>query len=306
MKASEIFRLYTWLGETFYRYKEITLHELNERWVKTEMSGGVPMLRQTFNRHREAMQEIFGFSIECNKSKNSYYIANNDSLIHNDFQSWMLDTLSISNMLMESGSLKERIVLEHIPAGKGYLRLIMNAMKENHKLLMTYRKFGQAESYTVEVDPYAIKVFKQRWYLLAKNYKRETPTIYALDRMEAVEELSKHFDYPEDFSPATFLTDCYGVVCDSKNKAQRIVIRAYYPYAHYLRTLPLHHSQTELTDTPEYADFELYLSPTFDFKQELLAQGKDVEVLKPDSLRNKMKEMMVEMIGRYGLKVVSD
>ena len=256
------------------------------------------MLRHTFNRHREALQEIFGFSIECNKRKNSYYIANHDSLLHNDFQEWMLDTLSISNMLIESSSIKERVVLEHIPAGKAYLRPILNAIRENHKLLMTYHKFGQ-EAYTIEVAPYAIKVFKQRWYLLAKNEKRERPAIYALDRMEAVQELNKPFDYPEDFSTEEFFRYGYGVICDPEIKPQRIVVRAYYRYAHYLRTLPLHVSQTELNDTAEYADFEFYLSPTFDFKQELLAQGKDIEVLEPASLREEMKQMAMELLERY-------
>ena len=299
MKSLEIFKLYTWLAEIFYSQGEITLNEINERWIKTELSGGIPMIRQTFNRHRAAIEEIFGFSIECNKSKNSYYIANNNSLTLNDYQSWMLDTLSISNMLMESGSLKDHIILEHIPAGKTHLRPIINAMKEKHKLKMTYCKFGQAEAYTILVDPYAIKVFKQRWYMLAKNTKRKEPSIYALDRMIAVEKTTEHFDFPEKFSTKEFFKHWYGVLCDPEKKPQRIVIRAYYPYANYLRTLPLHHSQTELNDTTEYADFEFYLSPTFDFKQELLAQGKDVEVLKPLSLRKDMKQMVVEMLERY-------
>ena len=299
MKALEIFKLYTWLAETFYKEGELTLNELNERWIKTELSGGTPMARQTFNRHRAALEEIFGFTIECNKGKNSYYITNEDSLTLNDHQSWMLDTLSVSNMLMENSSLKDHIVMEHIPAGKAHLHPIISAMKKRRKLKMTYCKFEQAEPYTILVAPYAIKVFKQRWYMLAKNTKREDPSIYALDRMVAIEETTEHFDYPEGFSTKEFFQHWYGVLCEHDKKPQEIVIRAYYPYANYLRTLPLHHSQTELADTEDYADFQFYLSPTFDFKQELLAQGKDVEVLKPASLREDMKQMVIEMLEKY-------
>ena len=171
--------------------------------------------------------------------------------------------------------------------------------KENRQLLVTYHKFGQEESYTIPVDPYAIKVFKQRWYLLAKTDKRGTPCVYALDRMEDVEEFYTHFSLPADFSAKAFFQDCYGVLRDPKCEAQQIIIRAYYPYADYLRTLPLHSSQTELENTPEYADFELRLRPTFDFKQEVLAQGKEVEVLKLASLREDMKQMVMKMMGRY-------
>ena len=168
MKASEIFRQYIWLTDIIIRSEGITFQELNERWIKTEMSGGIPMIRQTFNRHREAIQDIFGINIECQtKGGYYYYIENKETLKSNDLRSWMLDSLCIGNMLMESNLLKDRIVLENIPAGKEYLRSIINAMKEEHKLQMTYKKFGQQESYTIIVEPYAIKVFKQRWYLLA-------------------------------------------------------------------------------------------------------------------------------------------
>ena len=300
MKAPLIFRQYLWMVETIYLSNGITLQEFNERWVKTEISGGVPMIRQTFNRHRKAIQDMLGINIECQtKGGYYYYIEDKELLKNNSFKSWMLDSLSISNILMDSGALKERLLMEHIPAGKEFFQTIARAMKVNHKIRITYHKFSQATPYNIVVEPYAIKVFKQRWYLLAKNYKRNTPTVYALDRMETVEELSEQFNFPTDFSAKTFFHDCYGVLHDSSNKAQQIVIRAYYPYANYLRTLPLHHSQTELADTPEYADFEFYLNPTFDFKQELLSQAHEVEVLKPASLRQEMIELLEKMMKRY-------
>lgn len=300
MKASEIFRQYIWLTDIILRSEGITFQELNERWVKTEMSGGIPMIRQTFNRHREAIQDIFGINIECQtKGGYYYYIENKETLKSNDLRSWMLDSLCIGNMLMESNLLKDRIVLENIPAGKEYLRSIINAMKEEHKLQMTYKKFGQQESYTIIVEPYAIKVFKQRWYLLAKNYKRIEPTIYALDRIVSLEETNEKFNYPSDFDVELFFKDCYGVLCGTNDKVQRIVIRAYYPYINYLRTLPIHHSQKELTSTSEYADFEVYLRPTFDFRQELFSQSDEVEVLEPISLREEMKEALKKTLKRY-------
>jgi predicted DNA-binding transcriptional regulator YafY len=52
--------------------------------------------------------------------------------------------------------------------------------------------------------------------------------------------------------------------------------------------------------TPTYTDFSYHHCPTFDFMQELLAQGKDVEVLRPASFRREMMEMLREAMGRYG------
>ena len=299
MKPSGIFKQYIWIINTIYRSKYITLQELNERWVQTEMSEGMPMNRITFNRHRAAIEEMFDISIECQrKGGYFYYIDNEEVFKNNNLQHWLLDSLSISNMLMESSLLKERIMLENIPAGKQYLQPIINAMKQGHKLQMTYHRFGQQESYTITIEPYAIKVFKQRWYLLAKNPKREAPTVYALDRVKQLVETEETFQVPEDFNTEAFFRDCYGVM-NTDDKAQRIVIRANAPYMNYVRTLPLHHSQKEIKTTDQYADFEFYLKPTFDFRQELFAQGHDVEVLLPAQLREEMKEMLEKMLGRY-------
>ena len=302
MKAAEIFRQYIWLTETIHRAGHISLSELNERWVRTEMSGGLPMPRSTFNRHRRAIEDMFDLCIQCEqRAKDSvYYIENEEVLTNNRLQHWLFDSLSISNQLMESKSLKDRILLENIPAGREHLGTLINAMKLGQKLLMTYRKFGTEGGYTTGIEPYAIKVFKHRWYLLGKSDKRPAPSIYALDRIEALKETAEGFEYPSDFEPELFFKDYYGVLCRASGKAERVVIRAYPPYTHYLRTLPLHHSQKELKATPDHADFEYRLCPTFDFLQELLSQAHEVEVLEPEHVRQEMKTLVQKTMERYG------
>ena len=299
MKSFKILKNYIWLINTIYHSRGISLEEINERWIKNDMSDGEPLSRATFNRYKEAIEEIFDLTIDCQRKGGYLYSIKNESMLKsNKYQNWLLDTLSVSNMLIESDSLQSRIILENIPAGKQYLQLIINAMKQDHKLQMTYHKFGQQESYTITIEPYAIKVFKQRWYLLAKSPKRETPSIYALDRVEQLVETEETFQFPEDFDTEAFFRDCYGVL-STDDKAQRIVIRAYAPYMNYVRTLPLHHSQKEIKSTAQYADFEYHLKPTFDFRQELLAQGHDVEILQPAPFREEMKAMLEKMLSRY-------
>ena len=299
MKSFKILKNYIWLINTIYHSRGISLEEINERWIKNDMSDGEPLSRATFNRYKEAIEEIFDLTIDCQRKGGYLYSIKNESMLKsNKYQNWLLDTLSVSNMLIESDSLQSRIILENIPAGKQYLQLIINAMKQDHKLQMTYHKFGQQESYTITIEPYAIKVFKQRWYLLAKSPKRETPSIYALDRVEQLVETEETFQFPENFDTEAFFRDCYGVL-STDDKAQRIVIRAYAPYMNYVRTLPLHHSQKEIKSTAQYADFEYHLKPTFDFRQELLAQGHDVEILQPAPFREEMKAMLEKMLSRY-------
>ena len=299
MKTHRIFKQYIWLTDIIYRAGRITYQEINKRWMKTDLSLNEPMNRATFKRYKDAIEELFNLNIVCDRKTNEYYIENEEILKNNTLQYWMLDSLSVSNMLLESISLKDRILLENIPSGKEYLHYIIDAMKHGNKLEMEYCKFGCTTRRQVTIEPYAVKVFKQRWYLLAHDGKKERPAVYALDRIVSLKESVEPFQYPEGCSAESFFKDCYGVICGTDDVAQRIVLRAYPPYINYLRTLPLHASQKELASTDDYADFELFLRPTFDFKQELLAQGNEVEVLEPVEFREEMKATLQRMLERY-------
>ena len=139
MKAHRIFKQYIWLTDVIYRAGRITYQEINQRWTKTDLSLGEPMNRATFKRYKDAIEELFNLNIVCDRKTNEYYIENEEILKNNTLQYWMLDSLSVSNMLMESISLTDRILLENIPSGKEYLHLIIDAMKQEHKLEMEYR-----------------------------------------------------------------------------------------------------------------------------------------------------------------------
>ena len=161
---------------------------------------------------------------------------------------------------------------------------------------MSYQKFG-TEGYERTVCPYALKLFHRRWYLLALNDENQM-RIYALDRMTALELTSQNFTMPEDFSPQQYFAEYFGVLTDGTPMAH-VVLRAYGKTPAYLRTLPLHHSQREISTGADYSDFSLDLRPTPDFLGQLLSHGAGIEVREPLALREKMEEMTAEMHKRY-------
>ena len=66
-----------------------------------------------------------------------------------------------------------------------------------------------------------------------------------------------------------------------------------------MKTLPLHFSQQLIEDCGEYADFELYLAPTYDFVMKLLQFGSLIEVLSPPTLRQTMQGWISDMHELY-------
>ena len=165
MKASALFKQYVWLVDTIRRCKRITLADLNQRWMHTELSEGRPLSRTTFNRHRSEVEEIFGIVIGCD-ADNCYYIVSSD-VIHTDtVQQWMLSTLTVSNIVGEARNLHDRILLESIPTEGELLRQIVEAMQRSVLINITYRRYGSTTDANWTIAPYCIKLFRRRWYLV--------------------------------------------------------------------------------------------------------------------------------------------
>ena len=293
------FKEYIWLVNTIYYAGKITLSDINKKWQQTEMSEGMPLSRTTFHRHRIAIEEIFGLYIECDKKDgNKYYIGNDQVLREESVQNWMLSTMSVGNILSESQSLNDRILLENIPSGGEKLRLIVKAMKENSKIHITYRRYRATEDGRYTLAPYCIKLFNKRWYLLA-SFDSGLLSTFSLDRIKQIGILPDKFKMDKNFDAEDYFSESYGIVVDDEMPCQRILLRAYGYEPYYLRDLPLHHSQREIQSTDEYCDFELHLKPTSDFKAHLLSRGEWIEVLEPQSLADELIEWHKNAIERY-------
>lgn len=291
---------YVWLVETIYRAKRISLKELNRRWLENDMSDGQEIPERTFHKWRIAVEELFGLSI-LNEGRGDYryYIENADELSNGNLRSWLFNTLSVSTLLQANLGMKDRILLEEIPEGKEYLPVIIEAMKENVQLIMTYQSYWRDEEHTFEVEPYCLKLFRQRWYLVARSAYYNKVLIYALDRVRQLQATEVRFTYPKDFQPDEYFDGCFGIIAGDGTKVETVRLKASAGQANYLRSLPLHPSQEETERNDAFSIFTLRIRPTFDFIQELLRQGEGVEVLSPVWLRNEVAGMVERMWSKY-------
>ena len=295
MKPAQIFHQYIWIINTLRAHRKLTLEELSQKWIDDGVADGNPLQRSSFNRHRDAILDMFGIVIDCEPRTYKYYILNPEVLFDDSIESWLFSTLTVHGMLADSAAIKDRLVLESAPEGEQYLDTIIRAIKTNHQLLIGYKAFG-AEGYEKMLCPYALRLNKQRWYLL--TFTGHHMATYALDRMTKVEMTDETFKLPADFSPQGYFSEYYGVLTDDTPMAH-VVIRAHNWTPNYLRTLPLHHSQREIASTEHYTDFSFDIRPTVDFLSQLLSHGDGIEVLEPLELRQKMRQMIDEMLKRY-------
>ena len=126
MKIPTLFKEYIWLIETIHQAGKITFAEINEKWRKREESGGVEFARTTFNRHRDAILDMFGVVIDCDRKDGyRYFIYNKEVLNSDSVANWLFSTLSVGNMLDENVGVQDRILIESVPSGNVYLKRII-------------------------------------------------------------------------------------------------------------------------------------------------------------------------------------
>ena len=291
--AKSYFNRYVWLIDIISRYGHITKRDIDDLWSCSSLNEGheTAIPERTFHNHREAILDIFGIEIGFDRGR-GYYIVNTDDLDGESIRSWLLESMSLSNLLRESADMRSRILFEKVPSSSKWLSVIVNAMRDGKALEMTYQSFKRTEPTTFETHPYCLKVFRQRWYMLARTIGKEELRIYSLDRIIDIKVLDKTLELPAGFDAADFFSDYFGIIIGHNVKPSIMEIKATAEQAKYLESLPLHPSQEIIEVTPEYTVFRYRLVPTFDLKQEILSRGATVEVLSPEWFR---KEIIAEL-----------
>ena len=299
--AKNYFNRYVWLIDTINRHGHISRKELSDLWENSPLNEtGEELYERTFHNHREAILDTFGIEIKCDRSL-GYYIANSDDLEGDGVRQWLLESLSLNNLMNESSDMQDRILFEKIPSAQKWLSVIVNAMRDGKMLRMKYQSFWRDEPRVYETHPYCLKLFKQRWYMLSKTEGKKEPRTYALDRIHELEELQKPLKRPKNFSAEEYFSNFFGIITDDEIKPSTVEIKVSSDQVKFVKSLPLHPSQKEVMETSDYTLFQYHLVPTLDFTQEILSRGSTFEVLSPEWFRDEVKEEISAMYRNYGL-----
>lgn len=292
---------YIWVVKTIHRAGRITLKELNEKWrANVDLSRGDDLPRQTFDRWKSGILDLFGILIDCEQRGGyHYYIANPKELSEGKLRTWLLNTYGTAETLSSNLSIHDRILTENIPSSQDHLSTVLEAMKSNNTLNITFKAFTMKEPKRFLVEPYCVKMSAQRWYMLARNTEHKNLRLYSLDRIETVEISNTRFVLPDDFNAKDYFAEFFGIVLDESVPLQTIILRADKYHQNYMRTLPLHPTQREIFACDDYADFELKLRPTYDFYMKLMSFGNMIKVLEPKNLQEEICKWLENTIEMY-------
>lgn len=294
--ANNFFKRYIWLIDLLRRRGYISFRKIDDEWQKSPLNEtGEHLAERTFFNHKDAILDIFGIEIKNDRSL-GFYITDSD-MDGDSTGQWMLHTLCLNNVLQENADMKNRILVEKAPSGEKYLTEVISAMRAGKVISLTYQSFFRQEPSTFQIRVYCVKYFKQRWYMLGDTDLGIR--IYSLDRFVDMEELDSTYEIPEKFYADEFFSNYFGVIVNEEIKPTEVVLRVSPDQAQYFRSLPKHHSQKESDSVCGWPVFKYWLAPTYDFKQDILSYGANIEVLAPEWFRDEISGDIAQMASHY-------
>ena len=300
--AKNYFKSYIWLLETLQSRGPLTLNQIKDLWMRSSVNEDQKELApRTFANHVAAIADIFGIDIVCDRRENTYSIDNEGDLGGSGIRDWLMEALSLNNLINESAGLRSRLLFESEPSSHRFLKDIIRAIRDERMLEVNYQSFKMPEPRDFLLEPFCLKEYKRRWYLFARDHhgKYKEPHSFALDRMNSLTVSEKPFTLPKSFDAQSFFSTRYGVLQYEGEKPAHIKLKVSARQANYFRTLPLHASQKELEKNEDYSIFAYYLTPNYDFIHDILYYGDDVEVLEPVELRKTLKEIIKSLNNKY-------
>ena len=254
--------------------------------------------KRTLQRDIKEIRNVFGIDIEYSKSQKGYIISQNENENMN-FQR-MMEAFDMFNSLNLAQDLTPFIHLEkRRPQGTENLCGLLHAIKNRLQIKFNYQKFWEEELSQRFVEPYALKEFKNRWYIMARDSKDNNIKSFALDRLTNLEITTQHYQYPDNYSIEQSYRYCFGIISPNDEEPQDIIL-SFDPFqGKYIKTLPLHDTQQVLVDNDEEMKIKLKLCLTHDLVMELLSFGDNMKVIEPKSLADQIKQAHEKAYRQY-------
>ena len=321
-------KFYSWLIGLLDR-KHLTFEEIADEWKEARANQDNDVLdKRTFHRYRDNIQSQFGISVECNKSDGYRYYLKRDPVDDDDVTEWMLSSLRLAS-LGDMLKYHNKVMLDTPPYNTEYLDDILAAIDKHYLLKFKYVSGFGAES-DIVLQPAFVRYYKQRWYVVGVKVKSEERRVknssaevdgeadlnaatdvkklvrcLPFDRISFLKLICEKHPLPPKMkkflTPENYYEDCFGIYRMEDVQVEKIRIRAFYPEYNYIEEVPLHESQQKVKESKDgmFREYTLTVRPSRDFLQELLWHGRNIIVLKPESLRLEMIGILKDMTKSY-------
>jgi predicted DNA-binding transcriptional regulator YafY len=282
------------------RKHPVTFNELADFLERESEFHGFTLTKakRTIQRDFDAIRSIYNIDIHFDFRRGVYVLDPDDN---HEKNLRMLEALDLFNAMKVTENISGIIHFEkRRPQGTENLNGLLHAIQHRTQVEFTYSKYWEEHSTQRITEPYALKEFKNRWYLLAVDHKDQNMKTFALDRLTNIDITKRKFQYPRKFDVYSYFEHCFGIITPNDDEAPQDVILSFDPYqGKYIKSLPLHESQEVLIDNEHEVRIKLKIYPTHDFLMEILSHGENVKVIQPAGLIESVRNSYQKALNQY-------
>lgn len=277
--------------------KQMSLKEINTHWEYSSFYDG-EIIPKTFGRYKEYISSAFLIDIEYDIHSKRYYISNPDYIRKNALYKYLLSAFHVQGLVELAVKHREKVIFEEAPSGVENLHIILEAIDKGVMIEFDYYSFNKQAITHQQLIPCFLRIWEQRWYLIAEPRSRKTPTVYALERMNNIQLLQEKKLPSPNIHPQSYFEGCFGINHEDC-PAVLIKLKVYGSQVDYIKACPIHESQQEIERGDGLSIFSYWLRPGYNFYQTLLWHREKIEVLEPESVKEEMKRIVGEISRFY-------
>ena len=210
--------------------------------------------------------------------------------------------LKLEGEILTNKKNKRKIIdFEKVENAKGvkWIKPLYELIKNNQVVEIIYRPFNRDESLTMIIHPYLLKEFNNRWFLIGYNEELEKMSHLALDRIQTFNNTNISFKVSNEFDENFYFNNILGITFPENAQTELIELYFTPERAPYIKTKPLHPSQKIIKEEETGLTIQLKLVINKELISLLLSFGKDVIIIKPESLKREIKDILSAAIKKY-------
>jgi len=282
--------------------KELTFKEISDFLQdQSELFGfNLVISQRTFQRDINEIRSLYNINIQADRSRKVYFIKEEENA---DLNNRLMEAFDLISTWKMSEELTKFIYFEkRKPQGTNHFYGLLHAIRNRLIIDLSHRKFEYDEPTKRLVEPYGLKESKGRWYLLAKEVGMNKVKTFGLDRIVDFDITKKRFSVPEKYNANEDFKYCFGVYNLTDVSPQEIILSFEPEQGKYIKSFPLHETQSILIDNEDELKIRLFLLITYDLVMEILSFAERVKVISPRSLIKEIQKRLENAFKQYQKK----
>lgn len=184
--------------------------------------------------------------------------------------------------------------------GIDHLGDLHNAILFKKVLKINYKPYEDEKPYDLEIHPYYLKQYNNRWFLFGYNPEnKKHDWNLALDRIASIKDTQNTYHENHEIDWQEYFEDFIGVTKPEGKNTETVILHFIGKTGKYIETKPIHGSQKSTWLNRNILEVKLEILINYELERYILSYADSVVVKMPKSLVKTMKSRLKNAFDQY-------